>query len=443
MARTRRLKSAAAELTSTVVTRSFCIGVAFVLQFCGAALGEGTYQHTKDGKTIIWNNDPEPGDAAIWSGRRDAEGYAAKFGTLTWYTASGRVYVRFYGNMVRGKFDGMVNGHSKQKTAHAIFADGQRTSRWAAGPARSFSAVPIPSVEPTEKLAKAKTAELRNLSPTNRDGATASGPTSRPKPEHVGKPAVSPAPTVDNVGRGGDTTPTVDGAHDQAAGSQNAAAKEPSPQPAQSAAPAASAENAPVADSLPQGREDGLASPRRVSPVADVPSTNEAEAPAEGPRVEVDLAATSPPSTEQTSTRNSETFGEQQNQPPIHHVIHPEEDASNSPLTSEQKIEPDGSPQSFPEPSPSLHAIREAPVSPEAKPRLTRDEVIRLANGEARRHGYNRAHYWREEEPQFDAKYKTWSVSYEQSTADGIVSQRFSVVVDDKTKGAILLLRNE
>jgi len=57
--------------------------------FAGAAFGEGTYQRTKDGKTMVWNNDPTPGDAATWFGDRDGEGYATKVGTLTWYTANG------------------------------------------------------------------------------------------------------------------------------------------------------------------------------------------------------------------------------------------------------------------------------------------------------------------------------------------------------------------
>src|SRR5260370_31679556 len=106
--------------------------------FASVAFGEGTYQRTKDGKTIVWNNDPKPGDAAAWFGDRDGEGYATKVGTLTWYTANGAVFARYFGNMVRGKFEGMVNVHIKGRTDHAVFVDGQRTTRWAAGRAPSF-----------------------------------------------------------------------------------------------------------------------------------------------------------------------------------------------------------------------------------------------------------------------------------------------------------------
>lgn len=422
------LKSAVAELTSIVVTRSFCIGVAFVLQFAGAALGEGTYQRTKDNKTIVWNNDPKPGDVATWSGRRDPDGYADKFGTLTWYTASGTVYARFYGNMVRGKFEGMVNGHSKQKTAHAVFADGQRTTRWAAGPARSFSVAPTPPVRPPEKIVKTENAEPRNLSPVNRDGDQASGPNRRPKPEVVSEPAVPPAPTVDNVSRGGNAIPKGETTRQEAVRVpiQNAIAKEFSPQQAPSAAPAASPEKTPVGD----GRQQA-----------------EPEVPAEGPRVaqaEFSLAMPSPPASEQILTPDSKDFGEQQNQSPIKEEASPsvqsDEDVTNQPPISEQKMEPDSSPQFFNQPPPSLDTVREAAVLSRARPRLTSEEVIKLANGEAHKHGYNRGDY-RRDEPEFNPEFKTWSVSYEQSTVDGMVLKRFSVVVDDKTKGAIFLLR--
>src|SRR4029077_7488928 len=58
-----------------------------LLVFANVALGDGTYQRTKDGKTLVWNNHPQAGDEAKWSGDRDREGYASGFGTLTWYTA--------------------------------------------------------------------------------------------------------------------------------------------------------------------------------------------------------------------------------------------------------------------------------------------------------------------------------------------------------------------
>lgn len=124
----------------SAVSARFAIFVccALLLALASVTLGAGgTYQHTKDGNTIVWNDHPKPGETADWSGKRDREGYATGFGTLIWYTAKGAEYARYVGNMIRGKFDGPVNIHSKGKTAHAFFIEGGRTTAWARGPAPS------------------------------------------------------------------------------------------------------------------------------------------------------------------------------------------------------------------------------------------------------------------------------------------------------------------
>jgi hypothetical protein len=103
------------------------------------------------------------------------------------------------------------------------------------------------------------------------------------------------------------------------------------------------------------------------------------------------------------------------------------------------QIDVDDSLQSLAQPPSSLHANPETAASPEARPRLTKEEVIEIANAAARTRGYKRADYHRTE-PQYDPAYKVWSVSYEQSAVDGM-GMRFSVVVDDKTRGAVFELR--
>lgn len=104
----------------------------------GASIAFGqSYQRTKDEKTLVWNAEPKPGDIAVWEGDRDAEQYATGVGTLTWYTEDGRVYGRYFGNMVKGRLDGQVNVHSNGRTAHAIFDHGTRVSPWGRGPAPS------------------------------------------------------------------------------------------------------------------------------------------------------------------------------------------------------------------------------------------------------------------------------------------------------------------
>jgi hypothetical protein len=109
--------------------------------FVNVVLG-GTYQRTRDERALVWNNHPKPGDEATWSGNRDSDGYASGFGTLIWYTTEAdstepALYARYWGNMTRGKFNGTVNVHSKRKTHYAVFVDGARSTRWAAGPAPS------------------------------------------------------------------------------------------------------------------------------------------------------------------------------------------------------------------------------------------------------------------------------------------------------------------
>ena len=69
-----------------------------LLVFASAALAEGEYQQTRDSKTMVWNSTPKPGETSSWAGDRDKENYASGFGDLTWYTANGKVYVRYYGN---------------------------------------------------------------------------------------------------------------------------------------------------------------------------------------------------------------------------------------------------------------------------------------------------------------------------------------------------------
>jgi hypothetical protein len=113
-----------------------------LLVLVNVARGEGAYQRTRNGRTLVWNNHLKPGDQATWSGARDREGYAHGFGTLAWYTketgsAKPALYARYWGRMIGGKFNGPVNVHAKKKTHYAIFADGARVTRWSTGTAPS------------------------------------------------------------------------------------------------------------------------------------------------------------------------------------------------------------------------------------------------------------------------------------------------------------------
>jgi ketosteroid isomerase-like protein len=108
-----------------------------LLLFASVAYGAGSYQRTRDGKTLVWSESPERGEEATWSGKRDKDGFATGPGILTWYkveptivTGSNILDTRRYavvislysGTMVRGKFKGTItyvdaNGKALQVTS--------------------------------------------------------------------------------------------------------------------------------------------------------------------------------------------------------------------------------------------------------------------------------------------------------------------------------------
>jgi hypothetical protein len=128
--------------------RLVCLTALLTLLFASGAYADGTYQRTEDRKkTLVWNNDPQPGDGAAWSGARDADGYATGPGTLQWFriergfltgsNVAGRKRTpisSYSGTMAHGKFNGGVTTVDHGKTYHATFADGQKKGQWIAGP---------------------------------------------------------------------------------------------------------------------------------------------------------------------------------------------------------------------------------------------------------------------------------------------------------------------
>lgn len=95
---------------------------------------------------------------------------------------------------------------------------------------------------------------------------------------------------------------------------------------------------------------------------------------------------------------------------------------------------PSVAPVAATEPAASIPPATSTTSSPPAHvgPRLSASEVIELANTEARKQGYHLDEY---HHPQADYAEGdgTWSVSYDQTNADG-AGNRFSVSVEDKTK---------
>jgi ketosteroid isomerase-like protein len=111
-----------------------------LLLFASVAYGAGSYQRTRDGKTLIWNDSPKRGEEATWSGKRDTNGFAAGFGTLTWYQVEPTIVTgsnipdsrryavvinRYSGKMVHGKFKGAVTYvDANGKRLQATFVNG-------------------------------------------------------------------------------------------------------------------------------------------------------------------------------------------------------------------------------------------------------------------------------------------------------------------------------
>jgi len=423
-----------------------------LLFFAGTAFAEGKYQRTKDGKTMIWNNDPKAGDAATWFGDRDVEGYATKVGTLTWYNANGTVYARYFGNMVRGKFDGMVNSHSKGKTDHALFVHGQRTTRWAAGRSPSWRVAQprIGAIKPTARIAKAnsdvghRVSDLGSERPSSAEEELPSGKPASVAHQvsdviftHAAEQAVAPASAMDELRRG------------EGRVEDKLATKELST--------LGEAENAQdltqILDIEHQTSDVGSAGGTTVEetenaqrPTPNVQHLME-DVPAEGPpSAEGELWRGELGSAEAEIAQSRMPPSDIRRQTPDVSGKHTSEDAAPAPRPSTTpqwpQTEIDNSLQSLAQPPSSLRANPEIAASPEARPRLTKEEVIRIANATAQTRGYKRADYHRAE-PQYDAVYKAWSVSYEQSAGDGMgtVGKHFSVIVDDKTKGAVFELR--
>ena len=172
-----------------------------LLLVCGALLGlaelatgKGNYQSTKDGKTLVWNSDPKPGDVATWSGDRGTGDYARGFGRLIWYTSEPgfdkpQLYARYWGRMVNGKFEGPVNVHSKRKTHYAIFVDGTRVTRWALGTA------PIRATAQWRMLAKRREAiEPASANELKRSQAEPEAPAAGPEGERSEITSLGSAP---------------------------------------------------------------------------------------------------------------------------------------------------------------------------------------------------------------------------------------------------------
>jgi hypothetical protein len=87
-------------------------------------------------------------------------------------------------------------------------------------------------------------------------------------------------------------------------------------------------------------------------------------------------------------------------------------------------------------------AAPEAKLEPTAaaEARLTKEEVVDVADAGARTRGYTPAEYQRAE-PRYNSKDQIWTIEYEQRLPDEPMesAKHFSFTVDDKTKGIVFV----
>jgi hypothetical protein len=410
--------------------------------FAGHAFGDGAYQRTEDRKkTLVWNNDPQSGDAAEWTGKRDPEGYAEGPGTLTWLRtqkafATGsniagnkKVPVsRYSGTMERGKFVGAVTTVDHGKTYHARFVDGQRKGNWSLGPvvAKATSIEPtaepegpkkapaskpkVAAAEKVESSAKPKISEETEPVPPT-EGPDDASPDVRSQKSEVSAPKIS--------------TPLI------AQASEESESPTPRQQPvtrksalAPGAVRAVEQPSRQIEKKVEKPKEAKVKkTPKSEEPKAEPTIVErEIESPAEGPR---SAGAEKP----QTPNSKSTTEEGLQSLPPPPVGETPADDSIRT-LTgppSSLRTKPAPTPAATPAP-----AISVAPTSPpSAGPKLNTVQAMDIADIEARTKGYDLGEY-QLPKAEYSAADDTWSVSYIGREGDKN-AKHLHVTIQDKT----------
>jgi hypothetical protein len=382
---------------------------------------EGAYQRTDDRKkTLVWNNDPQPGDAATWSGGRDSEGYADGPGTLTWlrtqrqFTTGSNIagskkvpISRYTGTMVHGKFEGAVVTVDHRKMYHTTFADGQRKGRWAAGP-----------MEKVESPTEPRVSEESEPEPPTE------GPDEETKQE-VSKPSKANARLA--------RTETTSGDLSADELEQSATPRKPVTKKAALAPGAVRAIEQPgqsVARKSEKPKESSVKKATKVAEQKPQPADRQIESPAEGP-ASADAEKTQNPSSKPTNAEKAEV-----SQPPISESqpLVKESPADDSirtltgPPSSLRTKPPSTTTAAPPAPAP---ATTSASSPPTAGPKLNAVQAMDIADIEARTKGYDLGEF-QLPKAEYNASEDTWSVSYVPRDKDKS-GKRLNVTVQDKT----------
>jgi hypothetical protein len=456
--------------------RLVCLTVLLALLFASVAYAAGTYQGTEDRKkALVWNNDPQPGDAATWSGNRDADGYATGPGTLQWFrvqrgfmTGSNiasrkRTPISSYsGTMAHGKFNGGVMTVDHGKTYHATFADGQKKGRWTAGPLIS-KAERVETATPAEKSAPAATAtstEVASGAPSTEkvseektqarvaEESTSDIPAQGPaeeKPEvRDQKPEISKAEVAKEEKP---TAPTK--------ASQPLIAQASTEEPDQSSTPrtpatrkaalqpgAVRAIERPTRPVTKKSEAEPVMRVERAKPEStDKPSKIAKPAASQPPKVDMPLSEDIPAEgpvaagAAKIQTPGSKSAIAESSQP-----------STLNPQPAPKETTADNSIRTLTGPPSSLHVnappetnppmqISTPPIpaasSPPAGPKLTAVQAMDISDIEARTKGYDLGEY-QLPKAEYNAATDTWSVGYVARDADK-TDKKLSVTIQDKT----------
>jgi hypothetical protein len=439
-----------------VNARFLLICTALLLFANGTRADDGRYQPTKDGKTYVWNNRPRPGDVASWSGKRDDDGYATGYGTLTWYSSQKKIVTgsnlpmtkhaaasSYSGKMVDGKFEGpVVNVDANGRTFHGTFADGHKTKDWTRGPASSRDRMDIAAARKREE--NVRPAEVAEAATETEPEPPTEGPAEETKAENV----QPPTPNAESIREQGVQHPTAEAPAEEAK--------------AENVQRPTSNVQRPIAEAPAEAKK-----PEVITQKSQVSGPSKAGAPAEGIKAESVQPASARDGLRRGERPTSESIREQGAQHSIAEapaegppdVQRSEVRSQKSEVSGPQKAkepagEKNGSLRSLIAPPASLRVnLPDEPPAPEATtsqaaappasipqaaastsivPSLTGPEVIALADAEARRQGYN-VRTFKRSRADYTAANETWSVSYDQTDA-AVTGKHFSVTVEDKTK---------
>lgn len=436
----------------------------FSLIFVSVAYADGTYQRTEDRKkTFVWNNDPQPGDIASWSGDRDADGYATGPGTLQWFRAQRgfmtgsniparkRTPISSYsGTMVHGKFNGGVTTVDHGKTYHATFADGRKKGQWAAGPliTKAESVETPPKVEKAERVESVTSTEA-------------------PSPEKVldEKTRTRVAEETEDVPAAGPAEETSEVSGQKSEINNSAAAKSsepstlnapPSPpliaqasteEPDQSATPrepvtkksalapgAVRAIEQPtrtVAKKTEPAGQSERAKPQKTEKPSKIAKPASSQPPEADTQLSEDIPAEGPPAVaaEKVQTPTSKLAIAESSQPSSKET--PVDNSIRTLTGPPSSLHISAPPETNPPTQISTPVGAAVSSSPPAGPKLTAVQAMDIADIEARTKGYDLGEY-QLPKAEYNAGSDTWSVAYVARAAEKDAT-KLSITIQDKT----------